>query len=225
METNRPKWTFTATIGLALLIVMIIAAVIFVKSLFPKDNKPVIPQISEVAFVLTQAQEKHILHLVTPFAELDAAGFDSIQNADKNMLTDCAILLILSGENANFKITADGNLNLTEAEVAEQYEIMYGEIADFSQYESEYFSFNKEQKVFYVATGLSFDTSEVSLPIYSSPPEELIQKTKEITILSAYTAEDIVYATLSVVGENQNRKFEAAITNDGSYNLISLKEV
>ncbi len=225
METNRPKWNFTATVGLALLIVLIIAAGSFIKSLFPEENKAVTPQVSEIAFSLTQAQEKHILYLVTPFAELNAAGFDTMENADKGMLTDAAIWRLLNEENATFKINTDKSLTLTEAEVSEQYEIMYGEIADFSAYESENFSFNKELKVFYIPTGYTVDTSEVSAPIYSAAPEIFTKATKEIAILSAYAADEVVYATLSVTGENQTRKFEAAITSDGSYNLISLKEI
>lgn len=220
-QIKRPKWTSTATVGLILLIVIIFAAVSFINSLIPKKDKSVIPQTSQIAFSLTQAQEKEIMLLVSPLIEIGTVGFHSYDEADITALADGAILRLLKSEKT-FRLDAQGIIYINASDVAAEYELIYGEIPDFSAYQNGRFSYNAEGGTFSAQTDII--SEETSEPAYIKAPEMLIPETKELTILSASSVDGIIKVTLSATDE-ETHKYEISLTDNGGYVLISFLEV
>lgn len=220
-DVKRPRWTSTATVGLVLLIVLIFLAFSFISSLFPKKDKSVTPQVSQVAFSLTEAQQKEIMLLVSPLIELDTVGFHSLSEADAASLTDGAILRLLKS-NKTFRLDSSGILYINAADVAAEYELIYGEVPDFTGYDSEIFSYNAESRTFSVQTEITDDAA--AEPAYVTAPEALFPETKELSILSASAADGIIKVTLSATDE-ETHKYEISLTDNGGYVLVSFLEV
>lgn len=218
---KRPEWTSNATVGLILLIVIIIAVLSFINSLIPQKDKSVTPQANQVAFSLTQAQQKEILLLVSPLIEIEAAGFHSLDEADITSLADGAILRLLKSDKT-FRLDATGCLHINASDVAAEYELIYGEIPDLSEYKNGRFSYDSDSGTFSVQTDMM--NGEISEPTYIEAPDALIPQAKELTILSASSVDGIIKVTLSATDE-ETHKYEISLTDNGGYVLVSFIEV